>query len=144
MSVACGNVLIFDGDCGFCTSTANYIVARSTAPIEAEAWQLTDVTRFGLTEADTAARVWFVTGGEDFGGHRALAQVLWLQRGIGWKILGWLMLYPPGCWVASWGYALVARFRHRLPGGTPACALANRKWFRLWRKQIRNGKCVGN
>ncbi len=117
------NVLIFDGDCGFCTSAANYVVARSSVAIEAVAWQLTDVTTFGLTEAETARRVYFVTGGEAFGGHLAFAQVLWLQRGIGWKALGWLMTVPPTCWLASVGYALVARFRHRLPGGTPACAV---------------------
>lgn len=117
------NVLIFDGDCGFCTSAANVVVARSSVPIEAVAWQLTDVTQFGLTEIETAARVYFVSGGEAFGGHLALAQVLWLQRGIGWKALGWLMTMPPTCWFASVGYALVARFRHRLPGGTPACAV---------------------
>ena len=121
------NVLIFDGDCGFCTSTARFIAARSTTPIEIHAWQLVNVTQFGLTEAETARRVYFVTGGEAFGGHLALAQVLWLQRGIGWKALGWLMTVPPTCWLASVGYALVARFRHRLPGGTPACAVSKGK-----------------
>lgn len=119
------HVLIFDGDCGFCTSTANYIVAHSTAPIDAVAWQLTDVSEFGLTEAETAKRVWFVTRGEAFGGHLAIAQILWLQRRWWWKSLGWLMTVPPFCWIASLGYALVARFRHRLPGGTPACVARN-------------------
>ena len=117
------NVLIFDGDCGFCTSAANFIVARSSVPIEAVAWQLTDVSDFGLTEAQTAARVYFVAGGETFGGHLAFAQMLWAQRNLALKAIGWLMTVPPFCWLASVGYALVARFRHRLPGGTPACAL---------------------
>lgn len=117
------NVLIFDGDCGFCTSTANFVVARSSSPIEAVAWQLTDVTKFGLTETQTAARVYFVTGGEAFGGHLAFAQVLWLQRNWALKALSWLLTVPPVCWLGSIGYALVARFRHRLPGGTPACAV---------------------
>jgi predicted DCC family thiol-disulfide oxidoreductase YuxK len=124
MSRAPTNVLIFDGDCGFCTSAANFVVRRSSVPIEAVAWQLTDVSAFGLTEAETARRVYFVTKGHAFGGHHALAQVMWLQRGIGWKALGWLMTIPPTCWIASMGYALVARFRHRLPGGTPACAVS--------------------
>lgn len=123
MADASRHVLIFDGDCGFCTSTARYIAARSTTPIEIHAWQLVDVAQFGLTEAETARRVYFVTEGEAFGGHLALAQVLWLQRWIGWKAFGWVMTVPPTCWLASMGYALVARFRHRLPGGTPACAV---------------------
>ena len=117
------NVLIFDGDCGFCTSAANFVVARSSVPIEAVAWQLTDVTAFGLTESETAARVYFVTGGQAFGGHLAFAQILWAQRSSLLKAVGWSLTVPPFCWLGSIGYALVARFRHRLPGGTPACAL---------------------
>ena len=119
------NVLIFDGDCGFCTSTARYIAARSTTPIEIHAWQLVDVAQFGLTEAETARRVYFVTGGEAFGGHLAFAQILWAQRNWVLKAAGWLLTVPPFCWLGSVGYALVARFRHRLPGGTPACEDSN-------------------
>jgi len=115
--------LIFDGDCGFCTSTANAVVARSTVPIVAHAWQLTDVTRFGLTEQQTAARVYLVVGDEKFGGHLAFAYLLFIQKNWALKAIGWLLTVPPLCWVASLGYALVARFRHRLPGGTPACKM---------------------
>ena len=115
--------LIFDGDCGFCTSTANAVVARSTVPIVAHAWQLTDVTRFGLTEQQTAARVYLVVGDETFGGHLAFAYLLFIQKNWALKAIGWLLTVPPLCWVASLGYALVARFRHRLPGGTPACKM---------------------
>ena len=124
-------MLVFDGDCGFCTTTANLIVRRSSAPIEAVAWQLTDVTALGLTEKETAARVWFVAGGEAFGGHLAIAQIFMLQRNWLWKALGWLMTVPQFCWLASIGYALVARYRHRLPGGTPACLTA---------KNVRKGR----
>jgi predicted DCC family thiol-disulfide oxidoreductase YuxK len=117
------DVLIFDGDCGFCTSAANTVVARSSVPIDAVAWQLTDVSDFGLAEAQTAARVYFVTGGEAFGGHLAFAQILLAQRNWALKAGGWLLTAPPFCWLGSIGYTLVARFRHRLPGGTPACAV---------------------
>ena len=117
------HVLIFDGDCGFCTSAANYVVEHSSVPVEAAAWQLTDATEFGLTEAQTAARVYFVTGGDAFGGHLAFAQILLAQRNWLLKAAGWLLTVPPFCWLGSIGYVLVARFRHRLPGGTPACAV---------------------
>ena len=115
--------LIFDGDCGFCTSTANVIVRRSSVPITAHAWQLTDVAQFGLTEAQTAERVYLVLGDETFGGHLAFAYLLFIQRNWFLKALGWLLTVPPLCWLAAPGYALVARYRHRLPGGTPACKL---------------------
>lgn len=115
--------LIFDGDCGFCTSTAKYVVRRSRVPVEAHPWQLIDVTRFGLTEAQTAARVYLILGDERFGGHLAFAFLLFIQPNWLVKAAGWVMTVPPACWLASLGYALVARFRHRLPGGTPACKL---------------------
>ena len=116
--------LLFDGDCGFCTSTANLVVRRSRVPITVHAWQLTDVTQFGLTEHDTAARVYLVLGEERFGGHLAFAYLLFIQPHLLLKAIGWLFTVPPFCWMGSIGYALVARFRHRLPGGTPACKLA--------------------
>ncbi len=119
------NVLIFDGDCGFCTSAANFVAERSSVPIEAAAWQLTDVAAYGLTDSQTAARVYFVTGGDAFGGHLAFAQILWAQRNLLLKAVGWLLTVPPFCWLGRIGYALVARFRHRLPGGTPACSIGS-------------------
>ena len=120
--------LIFDGDCGFCTSTANYIVAHSHSPITAVAWQLTDVTQYGLLTPQTADRVWLVTTDaaghqERFGGSDAFAKILILQRNPLLKAVGQLLLIPPFCAIAGIGYRLVARYRHRLPGGTPACKL---------------------
>ena len=118
------NTLIFDGDCGFCTSTANFIVAKSRSPITAVAWQLTDVTEFGLLTQQTADRVWLVNGsGEKYSGHEAFAQILILQRNRLLTFVGYALLIPPICWVARPGYRLLARYRHLLPGGTPACKL---------------------
>ncbi|MFM6967999.1 MAG: thiol-disulfide oxidoreductase DCC family protein [Microbacteriaceae bacterium] len=116
-------VLVFDGDCGFCTSTANAVVRLSRVPVTAVAWQLTDVLQFGLTEQQTSSRVYLVLGEERFGGHLAFAYLLFIQPNWLLKSVGWLLTVPPFCWLASIGYALVSRFRHRLPGGTPACKL---------------------
>ncbi len=118
-----GATLIFDGDCGFCTSTANLIKAKSSVPIAVHAWQLIDVTTFGLTQEQTASRVYFVSDGNAFGGHAALAKVLLAQRNWWFKIVGAIMLTPPFSWAAHLGYLLVAKYRHKLPGGTPACKL---------------------
>ena len=66
------NVLIFDGDCGFCTSAANFVVARSSMPIEAVAWQLR-IRRLviGLGKLATrAASVMTLVGFEN--GHRRI------------------------------------------------------------------------
>ncbi|MEY2946357.1 MAG: hypothetical protein RL243_1134 [Actinomycetota bacterium] len=116
--------LIFDGDCGFCTSTANYVVEHSRSPITSLAWQLTDVTQFGLLTQQAADRVWLVTAnGEKYSGHEAFAQLLILQRKPLFTFVGYSLLLPPLCWLARPGYRLVARYRHLLPGGTPACKL---------------------
>ena len=38
-------------------------------------------------------------------------------------IAGHLLATPPFSVVAALGYNVIAKYRHRLPGGTPACAL---------------------
>ena len=124
VSAKSGNpVLIFDGDCGFCTSTSYRIVDWSSAPISAHAWQLVDVGLYGLTKEQTAAKVYFVVGGKAFAGHEAFAQILIAQRNWLAKVIGFVLMHPPLSWIAKPGYRLVARYRHKLPGGTPACEM---------------------
>ena len=123
-----GIVLIFDGDCGFCTSAANAVVKRSVPPVTAIAWQFANLSEFGLTAAQAQQRVYVVSQSDEvgirtFGGHLAFAQLLVLQPNWVLRLLGRLLKYPPVSWVGALGYALVARFRHRLPGATPACSL---------------------
>ena len=115
--------LIFDGDCGFCTTTANFIKKHSTAPIQIHPWQFIDVSAYGLTQDQTAARVYLARDGKTFGGHAALAHILLLQRSWLFKAIGGIMLTPPFSLLAHLGYVLVAKYRHKLPGGTPACKL---------------------
>ena len=116
-------VLIFDGDCGFCTSTSNLIAKHSSRPIVAHPWQFIDVAEYGLTIAQTAAKVYFVHDGKAYAGHEAFAQILIWQRNPLLRAVGHVLMVPPLSWVARPGYALVARFRHKLPGGTPACKM---------------------
>lgn len=119
----CQPVLIFDGDCGFCTTTANYIVKRSKTPILAHAWQLIDVTEYGILQPQAQKRVYVIDEGHAFGGHEAFAQLLRLQKNPLLTAIAWVMVVPPICWLSRIAYALVARYRHKLPGGTPACKL---------------------
>jgi len=115
--------LIFDGDCGFCTSTANYIQKHSKTPLEIHPWQWIDLSEFGLLASDTSDRVYMVVDGQTYGGHEAFAQILRLQKNWLLSSIAFLMVVPPFCWLAKAGYALVARYRHKLPGGTPACKM---------------------
>jgi predicted DCC family thiol-disulfide oxidoreductase YuxK len=116
-------ILVFDGDCGFCTLSAKWIGHRLPPDVRVEPWQWLDIAALGLTSRDvTTAAYWIDEHGTRHRGHRAIARSL-IAAGGGWKVVGALLLVPPISWVAAVGYRLVARYRHKLPGGTPACKL---------------------
>lgn len=86
------------------------------------AWQLTDLAELGLTEQQAAAALqWVDTDGAARSGHEAIGEIL-VAAGSIWAILGRAILLPRASWIAAKAYRLVAANRHRLPGGTPACA----------------------
>jgi len=118
-------VLVFDGDCAFCSSSVRALRALLPATPEAVPFQRADLDALGLTRQDATERVWFVTDRHQYGGHLALAWILRHQPTAWQRVLGWLAQVPPWSWAAAWGYELIARNRHRLPGGTPACRLEN-------------------
>ena len=117
------DVLIFDGDCGFCTTVSNYITKDTKRNVVAEAWQLVDVTKYGLTKEQTAARVYLVSEGKIYPANRAVAKLLANKKNAFLALLGYILMVPPISWLAIPGYYLVAKYRHKLPGGTPACKL---------------------
>ena len=116
-------VLIFDGDCGFCTTTANYIEKNSATPIEIHPWTWVELADYGLTAEVAAAKVQVFAGGKTYAGHKAFAKLLRLQKRWWFKVLGGLMVTPPFSWGARLAYYSVAKYRHKLPGGTPACEI---------------------
>lgn len=116
-------LLIFDGDCAFCTSAVERLKAILPFFPDASPWQWLELDEFGLSERDVTEFAWLVTSRRQFAGHLALSALLRLQTTLGWRFLGHLIATPPFSWGAAIGYQLVARNRHRLPGGTPACAM---------------------
>lgn len=115
-------VLVYDGDCAFCTSSA-HALERIGPDAEVVAWQLTDLEALGIDERQAAAAVLLIeTDGAVRSGHEAIAAVLG-SAGTGWRIAGRALVLPGFSRVAAGGYRLVAGNRHRLPGGTPACAV---------------------
>jgi predicted DCC family thiol-disulfide oxidoreductase YuxK len=115
-------VLLFDGDCSFCTWTATWAERRLPPGNRVEAWQLAgDLSRYELTEAQVArAAYWIDDEGRAHRGHLAVAET-WRAIGGLWHVLGTAIRVPPLSWPAAGVYAFVARIRHRLPGSTPAC-----------------------
>jgi len=116
-------LLVFDGDCAFCTTWVRRGERMLGVFPHAEPWQWLDLDAHGLTRHDVTHFAWYLDGADRFRGHAAVAAVLKRQRGFGWRFLGNLITTPPFSWLAALAYRFVARFRHRLPGGTPACAL---------------------
>lgn len=115
-------VLVYDGDCAFCTSSARLLEKIGPAA-EIAAWQEIDLDQLGLTEEAAAAAVqWVEIDGTARCGHEAIAAALAGADGI-WALAGQALLLPRISPFAAFAYRLVAANRHRLPGGTPACAI---------------------
>jgi predicted DCC family thiol-disulfide oxidoreductase YuxK len=114
-------VLVYDGDCGFCTTCARFL-ERIGPDAEIVAWQLTDLAELGVTEERAADAVqWVAVDGTVRSGHEAIAAVL-SSAGRIWRLAGRLIVLPGVSWLAARAYRLAADNRYRLPGGTPACA----------------------
>lgn len=116
-------LLVFDGDCAFCTTWVRRLERTLGVFPESQPWQWVDYEALGLSRHDVTHYVWFLSGDTRFRGHGAVAALLRSQRSVGWRFLGHLLVTPPFSWAAALAYAFIARFRHRLPGGTPACAM---------------------
>lgn len=122
MSMRTRPVLVYDGDCGFCTRCVR-VVERIHANADIVAWQFADLDDLGLTQAEASDAVqWVEPDGTVRGGHEAVAAIL-MNSGRLWRPFGRVMLLPGVSWLAARVYRLVAHNRHRLPGGTPACAM---------------------
>ena len=123
MSLRARPVLVFDGDCAFCTKCAQAL-ERIGPDAEIVAWQLTDLDELGMTAEQASDAVqWVGVDGTIRSGHEAIAAVL-SAAGLPWKLLGRVIQLPGISWLAAKAYRLVANNRYRLPGGTPACAVA--------------------
>lgn len=116
-------VLVFDGDCGFCTTAVRWLERTLPAMPETAPYQWADLTVYGLSLDDAQARVWLILHGRRYGGASALAALLRHQPSRGLRFLGWIGNAWPWSVLAEVAYRIVARYRYRLPGGTPACRL---------------------
>ncbi|WTW93247.1 DUF393 domain-containing protein [Streptomycetaceae bacterium NBC_01309] len=116
-------VLVFDGDCGFCTKSVEVMERWIDPDIEITAWQFADLGELGVTEERASHEVlWVTPTGDVYGGAEAVAKMLAYRRGV-WTVPGAVMQIPPVNLLAAKAYRLIADNRYKLPGGTPACAL---------------------
>jgi len=117
-------VFLFDGDCSFCSSSARWIERHVPTPAAVAAWQQTALQPLGVSVDEVDAAVVMV--GVDLchrSGPDAIADLLRSSTAGGWRAAGRLLATRPVNAMAWPVYRLVARNRHRLPGGTAQCSL---------------------
>lgn len=113
--------VVYDADCGFCTRSAHWI---DRAPVS---WQSLDLDAVGATPEQARHFAGFLADGRIVAlGAPAIAAAM-RARG-GWtRPLGRLLTLPVLGQLAALVYPVIARNRHRLPGGTAACKLEDRR-----------------
>lgn len=109
-------LLVFDGDCGICTASADWI--RSHAP----GVVVMSHVEYGIDSLD---KVWLI---DEMGRHEgadAVATVLRRCDGARWRAVGIVLGAPVVRYVARAVYWFIARHRTRLSRllGLKACAL---------------------
>ena len=116
-------LLIYDGDCGFCTTSVRFAQRCIRPRCAVTPWQFADLASFGISQQRAEYEIlWVTSSGTVHGGSQAVAKLLMGGRG-GWVPLGALLTLPGVRWIARGLYRTVAAHRWRLPGGTAACRL---------------------
>jgi predicted DCC family thiol-disulfide oxidoreductase YuxK len=117
--------LVYDGDCTFCTRSAEWLHSHGGVTLP---WQTVDLAAVGLTEEDVAhAAYWLDSDGHvSARGAGAIAAAL-RSCTWPWRVLGSVMEARPLRPLADAVYGQVALHRHRLPGSTDACRLGSRR-----------------
>ena len=115
-------VLIFDGDCGFCTTAARKFGDLAGGSAQVAPWQSLELGDYGLTEAEASSAAYWVQNGTAYRGADAAAQALQVCNPA-LAFLGKVIAAPPFIWAARAIYPVIARYRHRLPGATDACRI---------------------
>lgn len=116
-------VLVYDGDCGFCTSSARFLERHVPVRADIVPFQFADLGELGTTAERAEHEVlWVDRTGRVSGGADAVGRLL-TDAGGAWRALGVVMRVAPVSWAAHAAYRLIATNRHRMPGGTAACRL---------------------
>ncbi len=115
-------IMLYDADCGFCTKSAGQ-VPRLGVDVEIASLQESDLEALGVDDERAYREMPFVgRDGRVEYGHLAWAGIL-ATGPLPARLLGRAFRTRLGGALASRAYHWVAANRHRLPGGSPSCAL---------------------
>jgi len=116
-------ILLFDGSCGFCARSVQFLIRREGsrhdllfAPLAGPTGRQVRAAHPELESADSM--VWYEASLPQVRSAAVIRAARYL--GGGWSLLGglaWLVPRP----IRDCGYRLAARHRHRIPG--PACVI---------------------
>lgn len=130
-------VLVFDGECGFCTWCAERVERHWDGRAQIVPWQHLDeedLAHLDLTASETGEAAWWVDAcGRRYRGARAIGKALMATRGLK-RWIGAVCLVPPASWLAAVLYLLVVRLRHRLPGAAGQMRLGSSTAHRAARR----------
>ena len=121
-------LLLFDGDCSFCTTSARALQGLvGGRRLQIQPWQTFEgFEDVGLSPEQTEEAVWLMTAdGSRYRGAAAINRACALRL-AGWPLYAFYLI-PGITWIEERVYDLVARYRHRLPGGQPACRTRTRE-----------------
>ena len=117
-------VMVFDGDCAFCSASVSWGRRRIRRMPATVPFQSADLAALRLTlEACTVAVQYVDRDARVYAAHDAVAAML-RDAGKGWRVLGALLRVPGIHWLAGVVYRWVARNRHRIRiKGAESCAV---------------------
>ena len=72
--------IIYDGDCQFCKNCVIWV--RKKLAVNAIAYQVVDLNRYGLTAEECAKQVYVIKGNKKYGGIKAVTFLLRKRRSL--------------------------------------------------------------
>lgn|GEM_PF-432578 len=120
-------VLVYDGECGFCTSAVHLAERLAGGPYRTVAWQQADLDGLGLSYDKCRRAVqWVGAAGEQAEGAAAVGALLRASARPALRALGRLLAVASVAPAAERAYRFVAANRHRLPGSASRAKGARR------------------
>jgi predicted DCC family thiol-disulfide oxidoreductase YuxK len=115
-------LLLYDGECGFCSRSVRLLERFARKPFEKRpSREVLATLPDEVARTVSGQMLWLESDGTVWGGSQALLCAL---RATGWPFLAWMLGNPIARPFTRAGYRMVARLRHRF--GVQLCELPPR------------------